>query len=277
MARFERSLHIAHDGDFICIVAPELGNGPLNAVVDAAGAMLLAGAALDVGTAVRFHDRSAPDAPAGNHLPIITGSAADWSPPVARCRNLESIASALARMKALADEHAEGDGLARLAFGLDVPASNMHNNALVRLAGPRLERLAQWLASDRDPPRETLGEPPVDLLGLGPGLTPSGDDLLCGVLIALHATRRQQATRALGDAIARAAPSLTTPLSRAFLAAAATGEAAESLHRAVNAILEGDLAALPRVAGEIDRIGHTSGWDATAGAALVLASSERRR
>ena len=39
---------------------------------------------------------------------------------------------------------------------------------------------------------------------------------------------------------------------------------------AVNAIIAGDGPAMPGIAHAIGRIGHSSGWDAAAGAALVL-------
>jgi hypothetical protein len=109
---------------------------------------------------------------------------------------------------------------------------------------------------------------PVDLLGLGPGLTPSGDDLLCGALVALHAIRKVDASRDLAAAIGRAAPSATSPLSRAFLQAAAEGHGYEALHTMILALLENRIFACDLKA--LSRIGHTSGWDALAGAAIVL-------
>ena len=109
---------------------------------------------------------------------------------------------------------------------------------------------------------------PVDLLGLGPGLTPSGDDLLCGALVALHAIGRVDASRDLHAAIAGAARSATSPLSNAFLQAAAEGHGYEALHTMIIALLENRPFA--RDLEVLGRIGHTSGWDALAGAAIVL-------
>ncbi len=53
----------------------------------------------------------------------------------------------------------------------------------------------------------------------------------------------------------------TSPISAAHLAAAAAGEAHEALHRVLNGELDVDA---------LDAVGHTSGWDALAGAVAVL-------
>jgi Protein of unknown function (DUF2877) len=71
-------------------------------------------------------------------------------------------------------------------------------------------------------------EPPVSALaGLGPGLTPAGDDLLAGYiagLVLLHG-QRKKATRLAEDAAAR-----TGSLSATLLRHAALGEVPEPVH-----------------------------------------------
>jgi hypothetical protein len=53
----------------------------------------------------------------------------------------------------------------------------------------------------------------------------------------------------------------TSAISAAHVTAAAAGEAHEALHNVLNGGLDLDA---------LDRIGHTSGWDALAGAVAVL-------
>ncbi len=104
-----------------------------------------------------------------------------------------------------------------------------------------------------------------DLVGLGPGLTPSGDDFLTGALAALAAVGQTNMRAALGRAVVAAAGQ-TSPLSASLLRAAAAGHVGENLHAMVAAIITGD------ADGAIDaatRIGHTSGWDALAGAVVT--------
>ena len=90
----------------------------------------------------------------------------------------------------------------------------------------------------------------VRLLGLGPGLTPSGDDLVAGTLVALHALGF---ARAAADLWRVVQPSLkdTNAISSAHLRAAAHGQAAAVLHEAVAAT----------AAGRADAIhAHSRGW-----------------
>ncbi|MFQ5899692.1 MAG: DUF2877 domain-containing protein [Candidatus Methylomirabilia bacterium] len=102
------------------------------------------------------------------------------------------------------------------------------------------------------------------LLGLGPGLTPAGDDCLVGWLAGARIAGedgRELAT-AVAPGLLVAATDRTTPLSRAFLAAAAAGEAAEPVH---------GFALVPdtvRLAGLL-RLGATSGADLLAGYLLA--------
>jgi hypothetical protein len=97
---------------------------------------------------------------------------------------------------------------------------------------------------------------PVRLAGRGAGLTPSGDDLLCGYaagLVLWHG-RSEEAT-----AIAGAAAALTTLLSGTLLRHAARGELPEPAH----ALLErGDPEPLRR-------FGHSSGRAILLGLALA--------
>jgi len=108
------------------------------------------------------------------------------------------------------------------------------------------------------------------LLGLGPGLTPSGDDFLGGALIALFRIGREDLAHRLYRQIQPDLAQRTGPVSRALIAAAASGEGLESLHAALDAVLTGASESMDQKLGGIDRIGHCSGWDALAGAVTVL-------
>jgi hypothetical protein len=111
---------------------------------------------------------------------------------------------------------------------------------------------------------EETGKPDDSLIGLGPGLTPAGDDFVGGAMIAL----RHFGHAALADRIAAWALPLartnTNRISRAHLECAAQGEGHEALHDLLCTFEEKHLERLAR-------IGHTSGLDAAAGALLALA------
>jgi hypothetical protein len=260
VAVFSRSLHLESDGDFICIGDPSIGRGPLNAELDHAGWMRLATALPPIEMRVSI----AQGAFRIGGLALDTTGAELWRPaPWPSAARRKGVLQALQRVQHVAGKQVPADGIARTVLGL---AGEPHS-ALERIARPRVERLRAWVTAR---PSASAGAPPVDLLGLGPGLTPSGDDLLCGMLVALHAVGEIDMAHALYAEIARAAPTSTSPISAAFLRAAAEGLGCEPLHAAIAAILEGQVEALAGRVEALGRIGHTSGWDALAGALLVL-------
>lgn len=108
------------------------------------------------------------------------------------------------------------------------------------------------------------------LIGRGPGLTPSGDDFLGGIMIALTALGHGKAATQLWHDIRDHARINTNAISCALLAAAATGLGSASLHAALNAFAKHDHTALTLALARIDGIGHSSGWDALAGVVLTL-------
>lgn len=74
--------------------------------------------------------------------------------------------------------------------------------------------------------RRQVGADPAALVGLGEGLTPSGDDVLVGVLLALRYLGRPECADEIWASIAEHVPRRTTALSATLLASAAEGDAA---------------------------------------------------
>jgi len=132
------------------------------------------------------------------------------------------------------------------------------HNVLSVHAQPALEALDSWLVGN------ALKTEIETIIGLGPGLTPSGDDYLGGVLIALHALGRASQAGSLWRWLEPRLARGTSAISAAHLAAAAAGQGHEALHEVLNG--SGDVARL-------DGVGHCSGWDALAGALAVLRAS----
>jgi len=75
------------------------------------------------------------------------------------------------------------------------------------------------------------------LAGLGPGLTPAGDDFLLGLLLGLWATRPETEVVEWAERVMETAVPRTTQLSAAWLKAAATGEAWIAWHQLLAALL----------------------------------------
>ncbi|MGQ0655145.1 MAG: oxamate carbamoyltransferase subunit AllH family protein [Betaproteobacteria bacterium] len=130
------------------------------------------------------------------------------------------------------------------------------HNGLAMHAQPALDAIDRWLEG------HSLAQEAELLIGLGPGLTPSGDDYFGGVLVALHAMGRSSQAQSLWRWLEPRLAARTSAISAAHLAAAAAGQAHEALHD----VLDGNLDFK-----RLDEVGHTSGWDALAGATAVIA------
>lgn len=106
------------------------------------------------------------------------------------------------------------------------------------------------------------------LLGRGSGLTPLGDDVLCGWLVARLATGRK--TGAVGVAVAAQAAARTTTISSTLLCDALRGESVPQVRALLLALRTGaDVDA--RLRALVD-VGHTSGSGLALGVALAVGS-----
>lgn len=106
-----------------------------------------------------------------------------------------------------------------------------------------------------------------DVAGRGPGLTPSGDDLLVGIMLAarvLPAAAVVRTAREVCRALTSASMPHTTRISRAYLEAAGRGWASEPWHALVHA-LGGPPERARRAVLKVLRTGETSGADMLTG------------
>lgn len=247
-AVFARSVYLRADDDFICVGQPDLGNGPLTLIASLGGLpdRLQPGQMTEVcerhiviGSAVRFSLAKSE-----------TWRAPQWP----ACPPPATLIQTYADLARRAASDAPDEGLARCAF-------NVGESPLGRIARPRISSFERALAGNF-PDDAVRG-----LLGLGPGLTPSGDDFLVGGLALLDCVGERDAHAALARAIIAALPGATSPLSANFLRAAAAGHVGETLHRAVSSVMTNDVDA---AIDAVDGVGHSSGWDMLAGVAAAL-------
>lgn len=124
-------------------------------------------------------------------------------------------------------------------------------------------------AAIKEPARAFLGwlggsgTPDDALIGLGPGLTPAGDDFAGGAMIALRVFGYVEAAERVAAWALPLAQTRTSRISRAHLACAAAGEGHEALHGLLHSF-DG------KYLDQLARVGHSSGLDAAAGALLSL-------
>lgn len=117
------------------------------------------------------------------------------------------------------------------------------------------------------------------LIGLGSGLTPSGDDLLAGYVAGLWCSVRDKSERAqfiavLGETIIRLSHK-TNDISRTYLYHAVRGQVGSRLANLAESICRGeDPERLLDLAEAAMRIGHSSGMDTVTGLLLGLLAWE---
>lgn len=132
------------------------------------------------------------------------------------------------------------------------------------------ELSAEVLTCLRTRPADAL----VRTLGHGSGLTPFGDDVVCGLIATLLAAADPCAA-ALGEQAAALAPERTTALSATLLARAAQGDVLPAFAAVVRAIADHP----DQVAASTTRLlrtGHTSGAGMLLGLELALEHITRR-
>jgi hypothetical protein len=292
-AVFARSFHIRVGAAFLCVGEPAIGNGPWTLI--AAPGPPLAMLRLSGNLSVVI----APDAiMIGNVLRFELAECATWRqapwPVLPALTRLLEICAALGERIAY---EAPGDGIAARSFGGDAGIG-----IFARSMRRRVADYEAWLANMLHPVHGRQGNhvsaaPVAGLIGLGPGLTPSGDDFLAGALALLDALGQRSpvemttnvmtrdatcgANRAvdhtaiaaihtsLAATVARTCARLTSPFSACLLRAAARGQFGEALCSMIASVLAGDVGAAVAVARSV---GQSSGWDMLSGAAVTLRS-----
>ena len=271
-AVFRRSFYCQSATGALVLVGPErLGAGPLHVLwADGSDAFVAAGVeeGLRVGVA-----RDGVRDDTAKPLTLGLRDAREWVPAAPPDWPPSSLRRSLAWL-AESPERPPAEGLGRLLAPVasgTLDRVGAADSSLRRLARPALGALTSWLhaalgreSRAADPP-DAIG----DLVGLGPGLTPSGDDVLAGALLALHGFARVDVAQRLGVWLHSRVDGRTGLVSRAHLACAARGEGAAVLHDALAALASGNAIALAAATSAVGTLGHCSGWDGLVGIAAT--------
>jgi hypothetical protein len=197
---------------------------------------------------------------------LLCSTAALWDGRIAVCTPLDTpmLAQRITALVGWIGQHVPTHGLAPL-LGIRPSTRPLLSTTCSYVYAV----LSPWLA------RRSLVSPPfwellARLVGIGEGLTPSGDDLVVGLLAVLHATGHfpvalpvEARRRLLQHGQAR-----TTDLSIEFLRCALEGHFAEPLALFVAALLAGTGEEWQDYAALLATVGHSSGVDAMVGVVL---------
>ena len=192
----------------------------------------------------------------GETVQVFIEKAQCWEPAPPRAQARPNLGA----LRACLDGHVPQEGLGCTILGV--------HNALSVHAQPALEAIERWLAGN------SLGAEAAQLIGLGPGLTPSGDDYFGGVLVALRWLGRGAQADSLWRWLEPRLAGGTSAISAAHLAAAASGQAHEALHEVLENLCAWQAPDLAPSLARLDAVGHTSGWDALAGVVAVAKTAQ---
>jgi uncharacterized protein DUF2877 len=183
-------------------------------------------------------------------------NAGDWRPhELPRPIHPETLARASRGLAGMVDRLGRPDGFGALLVG-GRPAFPLDR------AAEDARRFLEACARNDAGTAAAIGE---RLLGLGPGLTPAGDDLVGGAFFARGLIASDAAWKGAAAAIRARARERTHPISATLLGDLLDGSGYAPLHDLALALAESDGAAALDAAARLIRIGHSSGWDILTG------------
>lgn len=202
-----------------------------------------------------------------------------WSPPMLSAGEVLPAAALPERVQAAAavlENLPSPAGLGTLlpeirSIATGDPPSFAPTGAFSTLALPAIQEIARaWLAHDG----RALLSGAESLVGLGEGLTPSGDDFVGGLLFCFYWLSRLykdlSPTVDWGDATRRFSER-TNPISFALLSDLAKGQGVEPLHQWLRCVLtDSPTDHLRKHSAQLVQMGHSSGWDLLSGALTGL-------
>ena len=150
---------------------------------------------------------------------------------------------------------------------MGAPPSRGHAALVAYLARVHLAKLTAAIRR-RDWP--SVLTPARALSGLGPGLTPSGDDVLAGLALGYRAGHGALPDP-LAGALLAAVEGRTTELAAARVQHAVAGRPDESVHRLLIALVADSGADLDPAVRAVAAYGHSSGADTLVGLIVGLA------
>ena len=234
---FDHACNLLNErGDVLSIVTPQIGNGPFNLVVE---------------ENIYFPEHLTLDSPIFNstaliklgELTIHTTEAKLWNP----CPAWEMLNT---KRNQILDQIKQ------------LPITNCLKNSDLPILQSLISNLISALAKADISSAQNVSS---KLAGLGPGLTPSGDDFIMGALYAAWIIHPPEVASVLARETANTATPLTTSLSAAWLRAAGRGEAGMVWHEFFDALRSSDSLRIQKTLKSILAVGETSGADALAG------------
>jgi len=274
-AVFRRSCYLESvDGQVFCLSDAQLGEGALTLGVEFPETTTVSSLGISEGCHL---EKDGVDLRLGRATVLRTTEASVWEPePLGESAPPEEILRRLDVLTHLLRPLMPSAGIGPIVPHIDALANGESPSIdsadpAVSLAVPCVSRLCDGLIRLD---QESVDQAVTGLVGLGPGLTPSGDDLMGGMLVALQVMSdavSQPSVDLFAECVTKHAAVKTTRISAAMLEQSAKGNGSAAHHRLLPCLLGVDTQQDTTAAAlDLIRIGHTSGWDALAGILLGI-------
>jgi hypothetical protein len=257
-----RACHLGLDADALVILsAPGVPLSPNGVAVDVAPTVTMTEAGFRAGQTVTLSSHGPGEA--GADWRVVLDGAAIWEPrPVLRRVALGLIEDRLRQIRLAVRAHGASESLLPLLWPAAAAPGTLPA-ALIRLASVPARLLGE--AAIRGDAESVAGAA-AGLAGLGPGLTPSGDDLLAGfaaawTLIGESLGLDGAGGREVASALVSGARAGASAVGRAWLGHAVRGELAEPLRRFADALFAVDARDLEPALRAVLGVGASSGTD----------------
>lgn len=264
VAVFETTFYVRTQGGLLCVTTAAVDDGPNSCRTNAKGDWRKVG--LQVGQTVQLKSFLLR---VDGVLDLKFEAARIWEPqPIALSSPSKMTAETLHNFRQRVSRQNDVSGLGQFLLPEFRPDTG---DALCQRAAPLIGFARQWVVDAVQGAPGLPGEWAVSLMGAGPGLTPSGDDFLGGVLIGLHAFGHPATANALWRQIEPHLHTRTNEISAALLTAASKGQGSAAVHEVIAALAANhDRTGLDLALAGIARIGHSSGWDTLLGIVMVF-------
>jgi len=274
VAVFDRCFYLRLADSMLCVAAPGLGLGPLTLQLSDADFKIASKQARDhacitlgyAPSACSLHWQDA--AVWSSTLPVMArDSSADmtrrWLDTLVALAPKSTFISSLSDTGVETNRHDANPGDANPGDDSAVAVATRHY--LSQCFRQCQNELKQIIANDHAVPLVGF----EGLVGAGPGLTPTGDDVLAGALLTLHVFDHRPERNLIWQQLQPLLARRTHKISSALLAMAALGKADATLHSIFQAWADNKTIECQRSATLLGTLGQSSGWDTLAGIFMV--------
>ncbi|WNK00924.1 DUF2877 domain-containing protein [Thalassospiraceae bacterium LMO-JJ14] len=267
-AVFEKTFYIKSGTLLFCVGGADMVAGPINCITSVPSTVDWRVTGINNYTRVRG---SSEIINVGGIFQFLLSNSSTWMPEFsAQPASIPLVTRGVDDFRRAVAGRDDIDGLGRFLISGYRPSNLQH---ICIAAEEALLDAGEWLsdAFQNSDQKSRDGLVWIDKLsGLGQGLTPSGDDVLGGVMIALHQLGETDLCRVLWHPIKRCTEENSNEISLAHLSAAASGSGSASIHHIIQAIMNGDTNGIHASIDTIAAIGHSSGWDIMTGVIITL-------